>query len=160
MWYEYEVGRASWSQGRHAQGLRHFNMIEKHFSDIIDDQFDFHSFALRKYSIRGYIEMVDFQEQVYRNINFLRAAAQAIPKFIRIAGHPLPDPKRKKKKKAAETAKDKARENVDYYGTAYLAKIKDHPLQEALNWATKVLQVDFRWEGRRKDEQTYVLALI
>lgn len=34
--------------------LKNFNYIEKHFEQIFEDQFDFHLYAMRKYTLNAY----------------------------------------------------------------------------------------------------------
>ena len=44
--------------GQYGLALKKFHQIEKHFIDIYDDQFDFHSYCLRKMTLRAYMEYV------------------------------------------------------------------------------------------------------
>lgn len=167
MWYELEMGRCFWLYGQHQQALRHYNMVDKHFADIVDDQFDFHVFAFRKYAIRSFLEMVDYQDQVYKNVNFLRSVAESIPKLLYLHFHPDEGDEQKKKKKkkgknkkpAVQTPKEKAREAADYFGAKHWLKIKDRLLDEALGLALKVMRIRHEKWGQRKIDDLYVKAI-
>jgi len=43
MWYELEVAQCHLRAGDHGRALKNFTSIEKHFTDIVEDQFDFHT---------------------------------------------------------------------------------------------------------------------
>jgi peptide alpha-N-acetyltransferase len=36
--------------------LKRYHTVEKFFADIFDDQFDFHTYCLRKTTLRSYVE--------------------------------------------------------------------------------------------------------
>jgi NMDA receptor-regulated protein 1 len=40
------------------QALKKFMAVSKHYFDIEEDQFDFHSYCIRKMTLRAYIEML------------------------------------------------------------------------------------------------------
>ena len=43
MWYEIECAHSHARRGDHGRALKNFAYIEKHFTDIVEDQFDFHT---------------------------------------------------------------------------------------------------------------------
>lgn len=74
MWYECEVARSFLRKKDFGSGLRQIKFIEKHFNDIYEDQFDFHTYCLRRYTLRAYINMLRFQDNLNNNPIFLKAA--------------------------------------------------------------------------------------
>ena len=74
MWYEVSAGQSYLGQRRYAQALKNFSAVEKHFNDIWEDQFDFHSYCLRKMTIRAYFQMLRLTDELYAQ-PFFRAAA-------------------------------------------------------------------------------------
>ena len=42
-----------------------FLAISKHFGDIQEDQFDFHSYCVRKMTLRAYIRMLRMEDALY-----------------------------------------------------------------------------------------------
>lgn len=55
IWYELEIGEAYSRKGNYGQALKKFYAIEKHFTDFIEDLFDFHAFSMRKVFIYSFI---------------------------------------------------------------------------------------------------------
>lgn len=74
MWYETECGYSFLRQNNLRLSLKNFNYIERHFDQIYEDQFDFHLYAIRKFTLHSYFEMIDMEDRVYRNKYAVRAA--------------------------------------------------------------------------------------
>lgn len=55
MWYEIAAGNCALRKGKMALALKCFLSVERHFKDFVEDQFDFHSYCLRKVTLRSYI---------------------------------------------------------------------------------------------------------
>eukprot|EP00471_Norrisiella_sphaerica_P001837 CAMPEP_0184490590 /NCGR_PEP_ID=MMETSP0113_2-20130426/18271_1 /TAXON_ID=91329 /ORGANISM="Norrisiella sphaerica, Strain BC52" /LENGTH=888 /DNA_ID=CAMNT_0026874535 /DNA_START=83 /DNA_END=2749 /DNA_ORIENTATION=+ len=79
MWYEVSAGLCHFKQGNFGQALTKFYSVEKHFEDISEDQFDFHTWCLRKSTLRAYVDMLKYQE-VLRGHRFFKKAANNIIK--------------------------------------------------------------------------------
>ena len=47
----------------------------KHFQEFIEDQFDFHSYCLRKMVLCAYVEMLNLEDHI-KSHRFFRQAAQ------------------------------------------------------------------------------------
>ncbi|BBG99035.1 tetratricopeptide repeat-containing protein [Prunus dulcis] len=54
MQYELASGESYYRQGDLGRALKKFLAVEKHYADITEDQFDFHSYCLRKMTLRAY----------------------------------------------------------------------------------------------------------
>jgi peptide alpha-N-acetyltransferase len=78
MWYEVEVGHSFYRQGNYRMALKNYSYIEKHLDQIFEDQFDFHLYAIRKYTLNSYLQMIDMEDQMHRNKNAIRAAVGVI----------------------------------------------------------------------------------
>ncbi|XP_022723349.1 N-terminal acetyltransferase A complex auxiliary subunit NAA15-like isoform X4 [Durio zibethinus] len=123
MWYELASGESYFRQGDLGQALKKFLAVEKHYADITEDQFDFHSYCLRKMTLRAYVEMLKFQDRLHSHAYFHKAAAGAIRCYLKLFDSPLnslaekedtsktPSQKKKmKKQRKAERAKKEAEE--------------------------------------------------
>lgn len=55
MWFSLEEGNAHLRLNQLGRALKRFHAIDKHFTDITDDQFDFHMYCLRKTTLRAYM---------------------------------------------------------------------------------------------------------
>ncbi|GJV74506.1 N-terminal acetyltransferase A complex auxiliary subunit NAA15-like protein [Tanacetum coccineum] len=78
MWYELDSGDGYVRQGELGRALKNFLAVENHYADIIEDQFDFHSYCLRKMTLRSYIEVLRFQDRLHAHRYFRKAAVRAI----------------------------------------------------------------------------------
>ncbi|VAH77576.1 unnamed protein product [Triticum turgidum subsp. durum] len=78
MWYELASGESYFRQGDLGRALKNFLAVEKHYTDMTEDQFDFHSYCLRKMTLRAYVSMLKFQNRLHAHEYFHKAAAGAI----------------------------------------------------------------------------------
>ena len=54
MWYAVECAESWMRKDEPGKALKRFQQIAKHFDDFMDDQFDFHTYCLRKMTLRSY----------------------------------------------------------------------------------------------------------
>ncbi|KAL6996526.1 N-alpha-acetyltransferase 16, NatA auxiliary subunit [Sarracenia purpurea var. burkii] len=88
MWYELASGESYFRQGDLGRALKKFLAVEKHCADITEDQFDFHTYCLRKMTLRTYVEMMKFQDRLHSQNYFRKAAVGAIRCYIRLYDSP------------------------------------------------------------------------
>ncbi|KAK6148894.1 hypothetical protein DH2020_016419 [Rehmannia glutinosa] len=88
MWYELASGESYLRQGDLGRALKKFLAVEKHYADITEDQFDFHSYCLRKMTLRTYVEMLKFQDRLHSHSYFRKAAAGAIRCYLKLYDSP------------------------------------------------------------------------
>ena len=72
MWYECAAGEAALRAGRHGPALKSLTAVAKHFGDISEDQFDFHSYCLRKMTLRAYVALLRMEDELYGHAFFVR----------------------------------------------------------------------------------------
>ena len=88
VWYITEDGESYYRQGKLGLALKRFHAVFKIFEDWTEDQFDFHSFSLRKGMIRSYIEMVRWEDSMWSHPFFARAAFAAIKIYLSLHDKP------------------------------------------------------------------------
>ncbi|KAL2455833.1 tetratricopeptide repeat (TPR)-containing protein [Forsythia ovata] len=88
MWYELASGESYFRQGDLGRALKKFLAVEKHYADITEDQFDFHSYCLRKMTLRTYVEMLKFQDRLHSYSYFQKAAVGAIKCYLKLYDSP------------------------------------------------------------------------
>jgi peptide alpha-N-acetyltransferase len=76
--YELASGDSYFRQGMMGKALKKYLAVEKHYNDMVEDQFDFHTYCLRKMTLRAYIRMLRFQDHLHSHHFFCRAAGAAI----------------------------------------------------------------------------------
>lgn len=88
MWYITEDGESYLRQGRLGLALKRFTSVYNIFEIWQEDQFDFHSFSLRKGQIRAYVEMVLWEDNLREHPFFSRAAIAAARVYIMLHDRP------------------------------------------------------------------------
>jgi peptide alpha-N-acetyltransferase len=53
------------SQNDMGKALKKFVAIEKHFDDFADDQFDFHTYCIRKMTLRAYVAVLRLEDHIW-----------------------------------------------------------------------------------------------
>ncbi|KJE95561.1 NMDA receptor-regulated protein 1 [Capsaspora owczarzaki ATCC 30864] len=89
MWFETERGKAFAQQGDIGRALKQFYLVDKQYNDIHEDQFDFHSYCLRKMTLRSYIKLIRYEDTVRGHKFFFRAATEAIRLYLALHDKPL-----------------------------------------------------------------------
>jgi peptide alpha-N-acetyltransferase len=84
MWYELESGDAFRRLGLRGKALKKLLAVEKHLVDITEDQFDFHTYCLRKMTLSSYVQLLRMEEALYALPQFLRAATSAIELYLEL----------------------------------------------------------------------------
>ncbi|XP_024969080.1 N-terminal acetyltransferase A complex auxiliary subunit NAA15 isoform X2 [Cynara cardunculus var. scolymus] len=129
MWYELASGESYFRQGDLGRALKKFLAVEKHYADITEDQFDFHSYCLRKMTLRAYIEMLRFQDLLHAHTYFRKAAVGAIRCYIKLYDSPskssteeddelakLPASQKKKLRQKQRKAEARAKKEAEVKG--------------------------------------------
>lgn len=78
VWYITEDGESYLRQGKLAMALKRFQAVHNIFDTWTEDQFDFHTFSLRKGMIRAYVNMIRWEDNLREHPFFVRAALSAI----------------------------------------------------------------------------------
>ncbi len=63
----------------------------QHFSEIMEDQFDFHTYCMRKMTLRSYVDLLRLEDVLRGHKFYERAATCAIHTYLRLHDKPLAD---------------------------------------------------------------------
>ncbi|KAI4164684.1 MAG: hypothetical protein LQ342_001658 [Letrouitia transgressa] len=88
MWYITEEGEAYLRQQRLGLALKRFTSVYNIFEVWQEDQFDFHTFSLRKGQIRAYVDMIRWEDHLREHPFFSRAAVAAVRVYLKIYDKP------------------------------------------------------------------------
>ncbi|KRY31023.1 N-alpha-acetyltransferase 16, NatA auxiliary subunit, partial [Trichinella spiralis] len=88
MWFEIECARAYRKAGQYGESLKKCHEVERHFSDIIDDQYDFHNYCIRRVTICSYIQLLRLEDCLREHRFFFRAAKCALKVYLSIYDSP------------------------------------------------------------------------
>ncbi|XP_064405279.1 N-alpha-acetyltransferase 15, NatA auxiliary subunit-like [Halichondria panicea] len=94
MWFQKEMAMSYWRTGQLGEALQKLHEMDKHFSDMIDDQFDFHTYCMRRITLRSYISVLRLEDTIRKHPSYFEAAKLAIKIYIFI--HDNPDAKNAK----------------------------------------------------------------
>ncbi|KAI8962934.1 N-terminal acetyltransferase A, auxiliary subunit [Daldinia sp. FL1419] len=84
VWYLTEDGEAWVRNGNIGLALKRFHSVYNIFDVWQEDQFDFHSFSLRKGQIRAYVDMIRWEDHLREHPFYTRAALGAIAIYVSI----------------------------------------------------------------------------
>ncbi|CEJ83054.1 Putative Protein prenyltransferase [[Torrubiella] hemipterigena] len=153
IWFLTEDGEAYKRTGNTGLALKRFHQIANIFDVWQEDQFDFHTFSLRKGHIRAYIDMIRWEDHVHDHPFFTRAALDAVDLYVSMADKAAAKPNGEEtaeealeKKKAAKKAK-KEMERLE----------REALEQQAKQDPNKALNQD--GEPKKKDEDPLGLTL-
>jgi N-alpha-acetyltransferase 15/16, NatA auxiliary subunit len=88
VWFLTEDGESYTRQGNIGLALKRFHSVQNIFDIWQEDQFDFHSFSLRKGQIRAYIDMVRWEDRLREHPFYSRAALDAVAIYLKLADKP------------------------------------------------------------------------
>lgn len=87
-WYLTEDGEAYLRQKKLGLALKRLHAVYNIFDTWHEDQFDFHSFSLRKGMIRAYVDMVRWEDRVREHPYYSRMALSAIKAYLLLNDQP------------------------------------------------------------------------
>ncbi|XP_076767134.1 N-alpha-acetyltransferase 15/16 isoform X1 [Xylocopa sonorina] len=92
MWIQTEAANAYKRLGKYGEALKKCHEVDRHFSEIIEDQFDFHTYCMRKMTLRSYVGLLRLEDVLRAHPFYFKAAKCAVEVYLRLHDKPLPDP--------------------------------------------------------------------
>lgn len=84
MWFQTECALAFQRLEKYGESLKKCHEIGRHFSEIIEDQFDFHTYCMRKMTLRAYVGLLRLEDVLRGHPFYFKAAKCAIEVSCRI----------------------------------------------------------------------------
>lgn len=91
MWFQTEAALAYQRLGKWGEALKKCIEIDRHFAEINEDQFDFHTYCMRKMTLRSYIGLLRLEDILKSHRFYFIAAKIAINVYLRLYDKPLGD---------------------------------------------------------------------
>ncbi|BGP27115.1 acetyltransferase [Rhodotorula toruloides] len=88
LWFVQEEGDAYATKEDWARALRRYHQILDIFQEVEEDQYDFHAYCMRKYTLNAYVEMLRFEDKLRDHPRFASAAKSAIEIYCRMHDSP------------------------------------------------------------------------
>ncbi|RDB27479.1 N-alpha-acetyltransferase 16, NatA auxiliary subunit [Hypsizygus marmoreus] len=114
--YLLEEADAHYRNGKLNLALKKYLAVQKIFNEIEDDQYDFHGYNLRKFTINIYLKLIKWEDRLRSHPAYIKAALSASQIYIAVhddpsitsaassSTAPLTDAEKKAKKKAKKAA--------------------------------------------------------
>ncbi len=87
-WYELEWAESQLRKGNLHLCLKKAYTVVNHFEEFVEDQFDFHSYCMRKDTLIAYTGMLRMMDKIQGHRFFIRAAALIVKCYLSIFDHP------------------------------------------------------------------------
>ncbi|KAI8884470.1 N-terminal acetyltransferase A, auxiliary subunit [Backusella circina FSU 941] len=87
-WFMTEEGLAYLNKKNYGMSLKRFHALNKFYTDYFDDQFDFHGYCLRKYTLRAYVNALRWEDKLRAHPYYLKAATGAVQVYLALADKP------------------------------------------------------------------------
>ncbi|KAG7359972.1 NMDA receptor-regulated protein 1 [Nitzschia inconspicua] len=111
-WYELDLAACYAKKEDYGRALKKYSAVIKHFDDFHEDQFDFHAYCIRKVTLRAYTDVLKFEDNVWGEEYYFRAAKGTIQIYLHLHDNPSDSKKDTEpdysKMSAAERKKAKA----------------------------------------------------
>ncbi|TRY74013.1 hypothetical protein TCAL_06697 [Tigriopus californicus] len=91
MWFQTECAGAFERLGKYGEALKKCIEVDRHFTEIIEDQFDFHTYCMRKLTLRSYVDLLRLEDVLRSHPFYEKAAFCAIRVYLRLFDKPITD---------------------------------------------------------------------
>jgi tetratricopeptide (TPR) repeat protein len=91
MWFQSECATAFQRLGQYGEALKKCFEIDRHFTEIIEDQFDFHTYCMRKMTLKSYVSLLRLEDEIRSHKFYEKCAKVAIETFIQLFDKPPQD---------------------------------------------------------------------
>lgn len=151
-WYELELAEAFARMKQWGPALKKFYAIQQHFIDFGRDMFDFHSFCIKKTTLRAYVDILSMLDSSFSHPFFQRAAQGTLTILLHLVDHPedidglghLSSVDRKKERAKQKKIKDK-RAKAIADGTIVVEEEKDNDANGDIYLTKNFLNETFIW---------------
>eukprot|EP00871_Galdieria_phlegrea_P000174 jgi/Galph1/1157/GphlegSOOS_G5880.1 len=82
IWLELASAEAHFRLGELSRALKLLMAVQRHFDDILEDQFDFHSYCLRKATLRSYVRVLRLEDNLFGQKYYLRNIKGLVKVFL------------------------------------------------------------------------------
>lgn len=89
MWFQTECARSFQRQQKWGEALKKCHEVDRHFSEIMEDQFDFHTYCMRRMTLRAYVGLLRLEDVLCQHPFYFKAAKCAIEVYLRLFDKPL-----------------------------------------------------------------------
>lgn len=89
MWFHLETAHAYHKMNMYGMALKKCFEIDAFFSEVTEDQFDFHTYCMRKMTLRSYVRLLRMEDVLRSHRFYFEAAELAINIYLKLYDAPL-----------------------------------------------------------------------
>lgn len=89
MWFMRETAQAHYRMKQYGLALKKCYEIDNFFNEVTEDQFDFHTYCMRKMTLRAYIRLLRMEDVLRSHRFYFEAAETAIKIYLKLHDEPL-----------------------------------------------------------------------
>jgi len=89
MWFQTECANAHFRLTDYGEALKKCHEVDRHFTEIIEDQFDFHTYCMRKMTLQSYIGLLRLEDILHSHPFYFKVARCAIQMYLHLCDNPL-----------------------------------------------------------------------
>ncbi|ORX38583.1 NMDA receptor-regulated protein 1-domain-containing protein [Kockovaella imperatae] len=148
LWFLQEEGDSYRANGNLGMALKRYQSLATTFQDYEDDQYDFHTYCLRRMTFSAYYSLMKYEDQLRSHPAYFKASLAAINIYTRLHDDPSlkeekltaeEEAERKKAAKKAQKAEQKARKAAAATGEG---KKEDQPVPDEDPQGSKLLKTE------------------
>lgn len=84
IWFMREEAKAFNENGDYGMALKRLHQVFDTFTVWEEDQYDFHIYCLRKYTIRSYLTTLKLEDELRQDKNYIDSAVEAARTYIKL----------------------------------------------------------------------------
>nr|CAH8854066.1 unnamed protein product [Trichobilharzia regenti] len=89
MWFLLDNAKALKEMGKLGEALKLCHEVQQHYRNILDDQLDFHSYCLRKVTLRAYVETLRLEDRLRDHQSYFDTTQLAVEIYLQLYAQPL-----------------------------------------------------------------------
>lgn len=93
MWFQIETANAYHRMEKYGLALKKCYELDSYFNEVTEDQFDFHTYCMRKMTLRSYIKLLRMEDVLRSHKFYFEAAKLAINIYLKLYDEPLKEGK-------------------------------------------------------------------
>lgn len=88
IWFMREEAKAYSKKGEYGMALKRLHQLFDTFNTWEEDQYDFHIYCLRKYTIRSYLTALELEDELREDRNYVDSAIEAASMYMKLHDDP------------------------------------------------------------------------
>jgi peptide alpha-N-acetyltransferase len=89
IWFIAESARSFYRSNQLGQALKKVYQVDNYYNIMKDDQFDFHSYCMRKLTMRAYSEMIKFEDHLHEYHYYFNNALLGVDCYLQLHDDPI-----------------------------------------------------------------------